>query len=118
MNATLGRRRLRALGAAIAATAIGLSGCGSTSTTETAPDSQGGDAFPFTIESALGRAEIPQRPERIVTLGQGSAETAIALGQTLRDATVRDVPELLRTYEENHVPASKPHRTRRADSRG
>ncbi|SFB50379.1 iron complex transport system substrate-binding protein [Amycolatopsis marina] len=81
MNATLGRRRLRALGAAIAATAIGLSGCGTASTTETAPDSQGGDAFPVTIESALGTAEIPQRPERIVTLGQGSAETAIALGQ-------------------------------------
>ena len=33
-----------------------------------------------TIEHALGEAVITERPERIVTLGQGSAETAIALG--------------------------------------
>ncbi|WP_116046044.1 iron-siderophore ABC transporter substrate-binding protein [Amycolatopsis palatopharyngis] len=82
MNATLGRRRLRALGADLAVAAIGLSGCGAASTTETASGSRVGDAFPVTIDSALGTAEIPQRPERIVTLGQGSAETAIALGQT------------------------------------
>ncbi|MGO1560395.1 putative ABC transporter, periplasmic iron-siderophore binding protein [Actinomycetales bacterium JB111] len=33
-----------------------------------------------TIEHALGEAVITERPERIATLGQGSAETAIALG--------------------------------------
>ncbi|MGA9869899.1 MAG: iron-siderophore ABC transporter substrate-binding protein [Rhodococcus sp. (in: high G+C Gram-positive bacteria)] len=33
-----------------------------------------------TIDSALGRAVISEKPERIVTLGMGSAETAIALG--------------------------------------
>ncbi|MFC7455711.1 iron-siderophore ABC transporter substrate-binding protein [Brachybacterium sp. GCM10030267] len=39
-----------------------------------------GDFSPVTIEHALGTAEITAKPERIVTLGQGSAETAIALG--------------------------------------
>ncbi|GAA4700024.1 iron-siderophore ABC transporter substrate-binding protein [Streptomyces youssoufiensis] len=37
-------------------------------------------AFPVTIKSALGKAEIKEKPQRVVTLGQGSAETAIALG--------------------------------------
>ncbi|MFI6812411.1 iron-siderophore ABC transporter substrate-binding protein [Nonomuraea sp. NPDC050328] len=37
-------------------------------------------AFPVTIDSALGQAVIPAEPKRVVTLGQGSAETAIALG--------------------------------------
>lgn len=37
---------------------------------------------PVSITHALGTAEIKQRPQRIVTLGQGAAETAIALGTT------------------------------------
>lgn len=41
-------------------------------------DSSGG--FPVSIKHALGTAEIPAAPKRIVALGQGSAETAIALG--------------------------------------
>ncbi|WP_026116573.1 iron-siderophore ABC transporter substrate-binding protein [Nocardiopsis valliformis] len=63
------------------ALALGLAACGSGPGAEDA--SEGGDAdgtFPVSIESALGTAEIPERPERVVTLGQGSAETAIALG--------------------------------------
>ncbi|GAB3691049.1 iron-siderophore ABC transporter substrate-binding protein [Nocardiopsis oceani] len=62
------------------ALALGLVACG----TDTENGSEGGDAadgtFPVSIESALGTAEIPEPPERVVTLGQGSAETAIALG--------------------------------------
>lgn len=37
---------------------------------------------PVSITHALGTADIKQRPQRIVTLGQGAAETAIALGTT------------------------------------
>ncbi|GMA19333.1 iron-siderophore ABC transporter substrate-binding protein [Arsenicicoccus piscis] len=37
-------------------------------------------AFPVTIKHALGTATIPAAPKRVVTLGQGAAETAIALG--------------------------------------
>ena len=35
-----------------------------------------------TIEHALGKAVIEAEPKRVVTLGQGSTETAIALGKT------------------------------------
>ena len=40
------------------------------------------DWEPVMIDSALGSATIEEEPERIVTLGQGSTETAIALGTT------------------------------------
>ncbi|WP_291479427.1 iron-siderophore ABC transporter substrate-binding protein [Corynebacterium sp.] len=44
----------------------------------------GGDGGfePVTVTHALGEAEITSEPRRVVTLGQGSAETAIALGVT------------------------------------
>lgn len=74
--------RLRGLGAALAVAALGLAGCASPSgENDAAAAPESGGAFPVSIESALGTAEIPAAPERIVTLGQGSAETAIALGQ-------------------------------------
>ena len=40
------------------------------------------DAFPVSIESALGTAEIPAAPERVVTLGWGAADIAFSLGTT------------------------------------
>ncbi|MEU3142523.1 iron-siderophore ABC transporter substrate-binding protein [Nocardiopsis alba] len=76
MNPTL--RRVGGLGLT-AALALGLAACGPESDDDRAPASADG-TFPVEIESALGTAEIPERPERVVTLGQGSAETAIALG--------------------------------------
>lgn len=67
----------KALATGISATLI-LSACAST---DTAPDeTTDGDWDTVTIESALGTATIEEAPERIVTLGQGSTETAIALG--------------------------------------
>ncbi|MGP5033682.1 iron-siderophore ABC transporter substrate-binding protein [Brachybacterium alimentarium] len=61
---------------ALAACSGGADGAGSS-----ASDGEGtGDFTPVTIEHALGTAEITEKPQRIVTLGQGSAETAIALG--------------------------------------
>ncbi|MBQ1081424.1 MULTISPECIES: iron-siderophore ABC transporter substrate-binding protein [unclassified Nocardiopsis] len=61
------------------ALALGLAACG-TDGEDTPSEANADGTFPVTIESALGTAEIPERPERVVTLGQGSAETAIALG--------------------------------------
>jgi iron complex transport system substrate-binding protein len=58
-----------------------LLGACSGSDTETATGSPSGDFEPVSIEHALGTAEITARPERIVTLGMGSAETVIALGE-------------------------------------
>ncbi|WP_306369839.1 iron-siderophore ABC transporter substrate-binding protein [Nocardiopsis sp. CC223A] len=77
MDSTL--RRAGGIGIAALLT-LGLAACG-TPAEEEAPAADSADgAFPVSVESALGTAEIPAQPERIVTLGQGSAETAIALG--------------------------------------
>ncbi|OOC54520.1 MULTISPECIES: iron-siderophore ABC transporter substrate-binding protein [Nocardiopsis] len=73
-------RRLSGIGLTMVL-ALSLAACGGTP--EEDAGGSGGDAggeFPVSIESALGTAEIPERPERVVTLGQGSAETSIALG--------------------------------------
>ncbi len=74
--------RLRTAGAVLLTTTTLLLGaCGSVS--DTSDDDSGGtagDAFPVTIDSALGEAVIPAAPKRVITLGQGSAETSIALG--------------------------------------
>ncbi|CAM3455701.1 iron-siderophore ABC transporter substrate-binding protein [Isoptericola cucumis] len=78
------RRALATSAAAISLTLLATS-CASDDGTTSAGGADGGagagGAFePVTISHALGEAEITEKPERIVTLGQGSAETAIALG--------------------------------------
>lgn len=75
-------RRLSALAIATA-TLVALAGCSTAITADdSAADSAGTGAFPVTIESALGDAVIPAEPQRIVTIGWGSADTAVALGTT------------------------------------
>ncbi|UCM91427.1 iron-siderophore ABC transporter substrate-binding protein [Streptomyces marincola] len=78
------RRQALALPAALAALALAVTACSGEEEEDdtSAPAAESGGAFPVTIESALGEAEITEQPERVVTLGQGSAETAIALGHT------------------------------------
>ncbi|MET9922502.1 iron-siderophore ABC transporter substrate-binding protein [Streptomyces sp. NPDC059605] len=81
---TRARRRTFAATAAAAALVLTLGGCSSSDGDEKESGASGksGGAFPVSIKSALGTAEIKEQPERVVTLGQGSAETAIALGHT------------------------------------
>ncbi|WP_454042736.1 iron-siderophore ABC transporter substrate-binding protein [Cellulosimicrobium sp. Marseille-Q8652] len=43
-------------------------------------ESAAGEQFPVTIETAFGDVEIPEEPTRVVALGWGDAETALALG--------------------------------------
>lgn len=65
---------------AFVAMIVGLAACGGghgDNSKDAAPKS---DFQPVTITHALGSAEIKEKPTRVVTLGQGSAETAIALG--------------------------------------
>ncbi|NYI03787.1 iron-siderophore ABC transporter substrate-binding protein [Allostreptomyces psammosilenae] len=77
------RRHSVTFAAAAAAIALVLSGCAAEEEPAAEPSAAAGDgAFPVTIDSALGEAVIEEQPERVVTLGQGSAETAIALGHT------------------------------------
>ena len=72
------RRRTAVLSGFLAATLV-IGGC-SSSTEGVSTESSSGDFETVTIDSALGQAVITEKPERIVTLGMGSAETAIALG--------------------------------------
>ncbi|MEV6164786.1 iron-siderophore ABC transporter substrate-binding protein [Streptomyces sp. NPDC052052] len=78
------RRRTLVATAAAAAFVLTLGGCSSSDDGKETSDASGKSdgAFPVSIKSALGTAKIKEQPERIVTLGQGSAETAIALGHT------------------------------------
>lgn len=81
---TRARRRTLAATAAAAALVLALGGCSSGGDGKKTSGSSGKNsgAFPVSVKSALGTAEIKAQPERVVTLGQGSAETAIALGHT------------------------------------
>ncbi len=63
--------------------ALLLAGCataGADTVTAAAPNADG--AFPVTIASALGDVTIESEPQRIVTIGWGSADTVVALGST------------------------------------
>src|SRR5690606_14896223 len=61
-----------------------LTGCGTTapSADPSAGSSQGGDegAFPATIDTEFGPITVESQPIRVVALGWGDAEAALALG--------------------------------------
>ncbi|ROS75563.1 iron-siderophore ABC transporter substrate-binding protein [Cellulomonas sp. PhB143] len=78
------RRKAAALAAGLAAV-LALAGCSSSGSSDAGASPSSGssasdDAFPVTIEHALGTTEIPAKPERVVTWGWGSSDAAIALG--------------------------------------
>nr|WP_245646898.1 iron-siderophore ABC transporter substrate-binding protein [Microtetraspora niveoalba] len=77
------RRRALTLSAIAATAVLALGGCSAAEKepAAAAPAKTESTAFPVTVDSALGQATIPEAPKRIVTLGQGSTETVIALGQ-------------------------------------
>lgn len=81
MQTTTRRRALTTVTAAAAAATLLASCASGTDSPGEGDASPDAEAFePVTITHALGEAEITEKPERVVTLGQGSAETAIALG--------------------------------------
>ncbi|MCQ1948975.1 MULTISPECIES: iron-siderophore ABC transporter substrate-binding protein [Arthrobacter] len=69
---------------AVPAVLLALSGCGADAgdSPEAGSSTAGSEHFPVTIDSALGQAVIEEKPERVVTIGWGSADTAVALGTT------------------------------------
>lgn len=81
------RRGLTAV-AVLGAAALALTACsgddgGSADDSGTPGDTAAAEgAFPVTIESSLGEATIPERPERVVALGWGAADIAFSLGTT------------------------------------
>ncbi|MBJ7453295.1 MAG: ABC transporter substrate-binding protein, partial [Blastococcus sp.] len=70
--------------ALLAAAALVVTGCGSDDDTAENSGSEGGSsssgAFPVTVTTAFGDVEIEEEPVRVVALGWGDAETALALG--------------------------------------
>ncbi|MDT0274558.1 iron-siderophore ABC transporter substrate-binding protein [Blastococcus goldschmidtiae] len=70
--------------AVLAAAALVVTGCGSDDDTGSSAGGDGGSsssgAFPVTVSTAFGDVEIEEEPTRVVALGWGDAETALALG--------------------------------------
>lgn len=58
----------------------GSTSAGDAAPTLPAPPAGPTDSFPITVDSALGSAVIKSAPQRVVTLGWGSTDAAIALG--------------------------------------
>ncbi|MFJ7999364.1 ABC transporter substrate-binding protein [Streptomyces sp. NPDC096310] len=87
LRTTPGRRsRLvpGALSAALTALLVGvLAACGSSSSEDTSKGSssaQDDGAFPAKVATKFGEVTVSERPQRIVALGWGDAEAALALG--------------------------------------
>ncbi|WP_010530557.1 iron-siderophore ABC transporter substrate-binding protein [Lentibacillus jeotgali] len=57
---------------------IGLMGCSSDKNENT--DETASDSSNVTVDTKFGEVEVPEQPERVVALGWGDAETALALG--------------------------------------
>lgn len=73
------RSRL-ALLATVTVSVFALSGCAPAAETEGQATHNDSASFPLSIEHAFGETEIDATPERVVTLGWGSTDAAVALG--------------------------------------
>ena len=74
-------RRLRLIGAAAAAAAaLALAGCSSASDGSGSQPTSSAAASAVTIHDAFGDTVIKTKPKRVVTLGWGSTEAALAIG--------------------------------------
>ncbi|MFB9377071.1 ABC transporter substrate-binding protein [Kineococcus gynurae] len=84
MPSSLPRRRSVLAGLAGTAGLASLAACGDSATetgaTPTATATAEAGAFPVTITHALGKAEIPAQPKRVVTWGWGSGDVCWKLG--------------------------------------
>ena len=74
-------------GTAVLAAALVLAGCGGSDAGSGSGSAEGSAAapsssssFPVTVTTAFGDVEVPEEPVRVVALGWGDAETALALG--------------------------------------
>lgn len=66
--------------AVVAASALLLSACGSDDGGGSESTAGGDGAYPVSVDTMFGAVTIDSRPERVVALGWGDAETALALG--------------------------------------
>ncbi|MCZ2811116.1 iron-siderophore ABC transporter substrate-binding protein [Modestobacter sp. VKM Ac-2979] len=79
-------RRRAVRGTALLAAALVLTSCGGSDSSDdtaaegTDPATGSSDAFPVTVETAFGDVTVEEEPTRVVALGWGDAEMALALG--------------------------------------
>jgi len=75
-------RRPLALASIVAVSALALTACSSGDEAAGPATSTSGasDAFPVSVDTAFGEVTIDAEPQRVVALGWGDAETALALG--------------------------------------
>lgn len=75
-------RRPLALASIVAVSALALTACSSGDEAAGPATSTPGasDAFPVSVDTAFGEVTIDAEPQRVVALGWGDAETALALG--------------------------------------
>ncbi|GAB3690642.1 iron-siderophore ABC transporter substrate-binding protein [Saccharopolyspora tripterygii] len=59
---------------------IALTGCGAAGPEDKPAAGSADGQFPVTIKTAFGDVTVPERPQRVVALGWGDAETALMLG--------------------------------------
>ncbi len=79
----IGSHRLRLLTAAVAVAGLVLTGCGSGSSDsdEKNKNTKGSsESFPLTVEHALGKTTLPEKPERVATVNWANHEVPLALG--------------------------------------
>ncbi|MDF0530404.1 iron-siderophore ABC transporter substrate-binding protein [Tsukamurella sp. 8F] len=96
--------------ATVAATALVATACGSSDPGGAAESAGADPGFPVSIKSVRGVAEIKSKPRRVVTLGAGSTEAAIALGTIpvgMPDADVDD-PDGITPWVKSKLGDSKP----------
>ncbi|MBA8823735.1 iron complex transport system substrate-binding protein [Saccharopolyspora lacisalsi] len=74
------RRRSGMVLGALISTVMVLAGCSSPASQERSGDPGSGSWDPVTVSTAFGDVTIPEKPQRVVALGWGDAEVALALG--------------------------------------
>ncbi|WP_327178166.1 iron-siderophore ABC transporter substrate-binding protein [Streptomyces sp. NBC_01335] len=82
---TRSRASLGLLALPLAAVLIGATGCSSDDSGDSAKDasstaSASAGAFPVSVDTKFGSITVKEQPKRVVALGWGDAETALALG--------------------------------------
>ncbi|MGW4032863.1 ABC transporter substrate-binding protein [Streptomyces sp. NPDC004838] len=79
MTSWSGNRGLAA-GALLLASALALTGCGSSDSSDTDDGSPGGGGGTRTVKTAMGDVKVPETPQRVVVLDTAELDSAITLG--------------------------------------
>ncbi|WP_432951119.1 ABC transporter substrate-binding protein [Kribbella sp. CA-253562] len=70
---------MRRLGAVVTVVALALTGCGSSGEDDAGATSDAGAGFPRTVDHAMGKTEIPSKPQRVVALDASFVDATLIL---------------------------------------